>query len=165
MFFQSQLCKAWRLAPRIVRILSIVEHPSTALQLFSETRTIRKSGFTLDIQTSNGFAVSSTNASVRINELGINLCVHVVDDPLSVLSWGLKCYDLEQSISWPPRGTVKLIKGHRVIECHMDNFVTVVAVAKIGDAASKVWSNAEGGPQTRRVQNGRNHARAVETRH
>ena len=116
MFFQSQLCKAWRLAPRIVRILSIVEHPSTALQLFSETRTIRKSGFTLDIQTSNGFAVSSTNASVRINELGINLCVHVVDDPLSVLSWGLMCYDLEQSISWPPRGTVKLIKGHRVIE-------------------------------------------------
>ena len=40
----------------------------------------------------------------------------------------------------------------------MDNFVTVVAVAKIGDVPSKVSSNAEGGPQTRRVQNGRNHA-------
>ena len=40
----------------------------------------------------------------------------------------------------------------------MDNFVPVVAMANIGDVTSKVSSNAEGGPQTRRVQNGRNHA-------
>ena len=45
----------------------------------------------------------------------------------------------------------------------MDHFVPVVAVAKLRDVTSKVRSNAEGGPQTRRVKNARNHARAVET--
>ena len=107
--------------------------------------------------------MSSTKARVRINQLGINRWVHLIDDSLSALSLGLQCYDLEYSNSWPPRGTVKLIKEDKVIECDMDHFVPVVAVAKLRDVTSEVRSNAEGGPHTRRVKNARNHARDVET--
>ena len=85
-----------------------------------EKRTIRKSSVISDIQSANSMTVSD-------KEIGIHLWVNLVEDSTRV---GRHCSDLGYAFSWPSGGTSKLVKGKRVIECGIDNFIPMVAVTE-----------------------------------
>ena len=88
-------------------------------------RIIRDSEHILDIQTADGYVVSTLKAKVHNKELGIHLWVHLVEESPSALSQGRLCNELDSSCSWPSGSTPKLT-GKRGFACDIEHFVPLV---------------------------------------
>ena len=75
-------------------------------------RTIRNSEHILDIQTADGYVVSTLKDKVHIKELGIHLRVHLVEESSPALALGRLCNELGSSCSWPS-GSIPKRTGKR----------------------------------------------------
>ena len=87
--------------------------------------------------------VSGTQAKVYIKELGANLWEHLVEDSPSVPSLGRPCNELGSSFSWPTNSQF-IKKSKRVIECIIENFLSMVAMTEQKAVTSIEFSTAKG---------------------
>ena len=88
--------------------------------------------------------VSETQAKVHIQEHDAWLWEDAVKDSPSELSSARLCNGLGYSYSRPTEETPRLSEGKKVIECNIENFVSMIAVTQQMEVPSIEFSTAKG---------------------